>query len=106
MAYPSTIDSFTTKVDNVDDVLAAHMNAVQTSIVAVETELGTLPKGSHASVKARLDNNPLNKLNGTVAPTVNDDSGDGYGVGHFWFDTPGGTAYTCLNASVGAAIWR
>jgi hypothetical protein len=44
MSYPSSLDNFSTKVDSVDDVLAAHMNAVQTAIVAIETELGTVPK--------------------------------------------------------------
>lgn len=54
MAYPSGIDVFSTKVDGVDDTLAAHMNAVQSAIVAVETELGTGLKGSVADLAARL----------------------------------------------------
>ena len=44
MSFPSTIDSFTTKVDGVDYYLAAHMNAVQTAIVAIETALGINPR--------------------------------------------------------------
>lgn len=39
-SYPSSIKSYTTKVDDVDDVLAADMNSVQEEIVAIETELG------------------------------------------------------------------
>lgn len=41
----------------------------------------------------------------SVAPTVNDDSGAGYGVGSIWLDTTADTAFMCLDASVGAAVW-
>lgn len=54
MAYPNTIDSYTANTDNVDDVIAADVNELQTAIVAIETELGTLPKGSAADLKTRL----------------------------------------------------
>lgn len=54
MAYPASLDSFTTKTDGVDDVLAAHVNSLQTSVVAIETELGTDPAGSATDVKTRL----------------------------------------------------
>ncbi len=39
--YPTGIDSFTTKVDGVDDVLAEYVNVLQSGIVALETTLGT-----------------------------------------------------------------
>lgn len=45
-------------------------------------------------------------LAGAAAPTVNDDSGANYGVGSFWWDTTNDLAYTCLDASAGAAVWR
>ena len=37
--FPSSLDSYTTKVDGVDTVLAAHINNVQDAIVAIETLL-------------------------------------------------------------------
>lgn len=40
MAYPSTLDSFTTKVANTDLVRAAHINSLQDAVVNIETELG------------------------------------------------------------------
>lgn len=40
MAYPSTLDSFTTKVDHVDIYQASHINALQTSIVNTQAVLG------------------------------------------------------------------
>jgi hypothetical protein len=54
MAYPGTLDSFTTKTDAVDTILAAHMNAVQAAIVTIETELGTDPAGTVTDLKTRL----------------------------------------------------
>jgi hypothetical protein len=47
-----------------------------------------------------------NKLDAITAPTVNDDSGDGYSVNSIWIDTTNDKAYICLDATVGAAIWR
>lgn len=48
---------------------------------------------------------PLSKLDATVAPTVNDDSADGYSIGSHWYDLTAKRAYVCLDATVGAAIW-
>ena len=54
MTYPGSVTSFTTKTDGADDVLASHINAVQTDITAIETTLGTNPQGTAADVKTRL----------------------------------------------------
>jgi len=48
---------------------------------------------------------PLNKLDATTAPTVNEDSGDGYAVGSIWCDVTADKGYICLDATVGAAVW-
>lgn len=45
-------------------------------------------------------------LSASAAPTVNDDSGDGYAVGSFWCDTTADNAYICLDATLGAAVWK
>jgi len=47
----------------------------------------------------------LNNYGGTTAPTVNDDISDGYSVGSFWYDLTSDTAYTCVDATSGAAVW-
>lgn len=52
------------------------------------------------------DNSPLNNLAAIVAPTVNDDSNDGYSVGSVWVNTATGEIYTCVSPSVSAAIWQ
>lgn len=54
MAYPASLDSFTTKTDDVTEVMAAHVNDLQTAIVAIETELGTDPAGTKTDLKTRL----------------------------------------------------
>jgi len=54
MAYDSAIVTYTTKTDKVDLVQAAHMNAVQNELIAIETMLGTGIRGSCADLKTRL----------------------------------------------------
>lgn len=58
--YPSTLDSFTnpTATDTLDSATVPHAaqhDNINDAVVAIETELGTLPKGTFATVKARLD---------------------------------------------------
>jgi len=48
----------------------------------------------------------LNKRDATVAPTVNEDSGDGYAIGSRWVDVTADKEYICLDATVGAAVWK
>lgn len=55
--YPGALDALPTNhndSDNEANVHAALHNDVSAAINAIEAELGTLPKGSFASVKARL----------------------------------------------------
>ena len=52
--YPGALDSYSTKVDGVDDVLAAHINNPQDAIEAIEAELAIDPAGAYATVKARF----------------------------------------------------
>ena len=44
-------------------------------------------------------------LAASAAPTVNDDSGQGYGVGSIIVDTTNTRRYVCLDPGVGAAKW-
>lgn len=44
-------------------------------------------------------------IGAATAPTVNDDSGDGYSVGSRWYDTTNDQEYVCLDATVTAAVW-
>ena len=57
--YPTTLDTFTnpTSTDTLDSATVPHATQhdnINDAVLAIETELGTLPKGTFASVKARL----------------------------------------------------
>jgi hypothetical protein len=41
--YPSSVKSFTTKVDFTDTVLAEHVNSLQDEVRSLESTIGTLP---------------------------------------------------------------
>lgn len=45
--FPTSLDSYTTKVDDVDDVVASHINNPQDAIVALETKVGVTGVGFH-----------------------------------------------------------
>jgi len=61
-------------------------------------ELVRVSAGNYAPVK-------INRA-ATAAPTVNDDTTQDYSVGSRWYDTTNDRAYTCLDATTGAAVWR
>jgi hypothetical protein len=103
MAYPSTIDTFSPRTDNVDDVMAADINAVYTSTTATQTELGTDPAGSAADVKTRLahslsdggylsfdDSTALTIASGAITVTQNFHRIDGEGSASDNLDTISG----------------
>lgn len=53
--YPGSLDSFVAKQDGAGNIIsAAHINELQNSVVAIETELGTDPAGSLTDLKTRL----------------------------------------------------
>lgn len=47
-----------------------------------------------------------NNYAAAVAPTVNDDSADGYAIGSQWIDTVLDDAYICCDSSLGSAVWK
>lgn len=56
-SYPTSLDTAATLVDGAvsgTDVLAAHHNGPNLALIAIETELGVLVKGSAATLVARL----------------------------------------------------
>lgn len=42
----------------------------------------------------------------TSNPTINDDIGDGYGVGTIWIDTAADESFILVDSTAGAAIWN
>jgi hypothetical protein len=53
-SFPGSIASWSDKTDGIDWPVAADVNQANDEVVAIETELGTDPAGSVATVKARL----------------------------------------------------
>ena len=52
--YPTSLDNFTGKTDNVDNYMAADVNELQAAISAIEEELGLDPAGSVTDLVTRL----------------------------------------------------
>ncbi len=65
--------------------------------------LGTNLSMSGATLNA--SGGVLNNLTATSAPTVNDDSGDGYAVGSRWLWAARGLEWVAVSVSSGAARW-
>lgn len=63
--------------------------------------VGHLQSDSSGDLSVVKDN-----LSASSAPTVGDDSNDGYSVDSRWLDLTNDKVYICLDASVGAAVWR
>lgn len=53
--YPGAVKNFSSIVNGVTKLVAALFNSPYEEVTAIETELGTNPKGSYADVKTRLD---------------------------------------------------
>lgn len=71
-------------------------------IVNIDGQLQELPTGDTLpGGGSGLQNN----LAATAAPLSTDDSGAGYAVGSRWVDVTNDNTYTCVDASVGAAVW-
>lgn len=73
ITYPTTLDSLTNPVstDLTNSVTVPHATQhsdLNDAVEAIEAELGTLPKGASASVKARFDT--LDTLVGTKSPSA------------------------------------
>jgi hypothetical protein len=61
---------------------------------------GILPAANGGTGSAAINN-----YTATAAPTVNDDSGDGYAVGSVWIDVTNDKAYICVDDTLAAAVW-
>ena len=65
----------------------------------------TVNLGSVALI-SKVTTEPTSNLESVVPPSVNDDSSTGYMVGSVWVNTSTNTAYMCVDATVGAAVWE
>ncbi len=59
-----------------------------------------------AGVQTKLNaNSAQNNTSAIIAPTVDNDSSEGYSVNSYWLDIVHDEAYRCFDATIGAAIW-
>jgi hypothetical protein len=74
----------------------------------------TIPASGQAMLTWRYDGSvykvfgdvpALDNFAGTAAPTVNEDTADGYAAGSIWLDTTNHHSYQCENPAAGAAVW-
>ena len=63
---------------------------------------GTLHPSAWAGANGFL---PKCEPNGALAPTINDDSSQGFSIGSLWYETGSGAVYICTDATLGAAVW-
>lgn len=91
---PAGVASFRTVAGTVDQVnVSQNDNDV---ILSMNT--------NYKPVSLSKVSNVLNNYDGTQpAPTVNNDSSQGYQIGSVW--SSGSNLYICQNASIGAAVW-
>lgn len=90
--YPAALDSFTTKVDGVDDVMAADINKLQDAILALQTKLGA--NGSDVVLRAATGSSDT--------PDILFQDGSGSEVGRIWKD-PTQARFLCRFGSGGTA---
>ena len=77
--------------------------------IAANIEDNTTAEITPADVRTQMTNivdSMSVVLTRVVAPGIADDSAHGCVVGTVWIDTVTGTAYRCVDASVGAAVWK
>lgn len=91
--FPDAIDSFTTKVDNVTDVMAAHVNDLQDAVVAIETEILEPVNGGRPNLLYETL---------TYNTWLIDDSVDDFGDDNYY----GGMLWNALNNGQNPSIQR
>jgi hypothetical protein len=75
--FPTNLDSFTTKLDGVSDVLAVDTNNIQDSIVALQSKIGVDNSSVVTSIDYKIRNLPVLGVNQTWQP-VTRNSGEWY----------------------------
>lgn len=92
-----------------DASLQSRFSTADVSLATADSSIVTRFSTADASLTTRVSTVELSaafsNTTATSAPTVNDDSGDGYSVGSSWFWPATGRKWECLDASVGAAVW-
>lgn len=81
MAFPVSLDTFTTKVDDVDDYMASHMNDVQAAIANIEAKVGVTNSAVTSTIDYKLTNKVLKYDSGWFAVAANTTYTKAHGLG-------------------------
>jgi hypothetical protein len=96
--------------DNVEEAIEKLQGQVSTRVPSSLTINGNALSGNIALTKSDIGlSNIVNikdNFAATVAPTVSNDSGEGYSIGSRWIDVSADSIYICTDGAVGAAIWK
>jgi len=69
--FPGSLDSYTSKVDNIDVVLSMHVNNLQNAVEALEAKMGTTSSSANTSLDYFLKN-----ISGAYRTHTHDGSSD------------------------------
>ncbi len=102
-----TIDTAADAVATAADAVATAADLVLTNADVLLTNADVVSTNADVvTTNANVALIPLSKYDATVAPTANEDSGDGYGVGSHWVDVTADKTYVLVDATVASAVWN
>ena len=104
-SYPTTLDSFSTAHVNGETIVHGTDNDQADAINKIEAELGTLPKGTYATVRAKLDALlAVQKAGSAVATRQTLNFIDGAGISSTVVDNSGSARIDVTLTSTGAQV--
>lgn len=99
-SYPGTSPSFTTKVDNSDNVMADHVNKLQVELKAVADTIGINPQISGAMAGGDFNLNPSTSYSNLSARVANVEAGLYKSINTNYVSITGASTITSSAASV------
>ena len=96
----------TDNLSQADDHMRLIKTVLKNSFPNITSAVNATPAQLNLLVGATAIYNRKSNFAASGAPTTGDDVNSGYAVGSWWFNTSAQTAYVCLNATAGAAVWK
>ena len=100
MSYYTRVKTFLENTLAKGSDVRTELDSIASSITQLQTDLLNAIAAASITVDAKVN------YSATGAPAVGDDADDGYSAGSRWVDVTNDKVYVCVDASVGAAVWR